>query len=123
MEIKELMYNGFNYTHRNIDFGEEGKLITPDLNTTIKWFFTVRDGIFVQIKHSSPYSIVYEYFDGSSIINTKSGNLQVFLKEFCDDLDNLRNEINNEMCKYAYRELEIIILARIDAFISLTKTM
>ena len=119
MDIKALISNGYNYTHGNIDFGEEGKLVTPDQNNIIKWFFTYRDGIFVQIKQLSPYRIVFEFSDGSSIINTTDGKMQDFLNRFRDDLDNFQNEINRKVCKDEYHELEKIVFIRAEELVSL----
>lgn len=123
MDTKDLLSNGYNYTHRDIDFGEEGKLMTPDRNATIQWFYTYRDGIFVQIKHLSPYSIVFELFDGSYFINTKDESMQNFLKKFREDLSNLRDKIKRGTCRYPYQELEGIIFARMEAFLSRAKTI
>lgn len=97
--------------------------MAPDRNATIKWFYTYRDGIFVQIKHLSPYSIVFEFCDGSYFINTKDERLQNFLKKIRDDLSNLRDKIKRETCKHPYQELEGIIFARMKAFLPRAKTI
>ena len=114
--IRVRIINGYKYTWQDIDFGKAGVLSSPDDNIIIKFNYTYRDGIYVQIKRKAPYRIIFEYFDGAYYFNMDQGKQENRLtmgnlgklKEY---LDMLRSEGNPQ--NDAFTKLECIIFGLI----------
>ena len=112
--IQTEIINGYQYTWQDIDFGKEGLLISLDDNIIIKFHFTYRDGIFVQIKRRVPYRIFFEYFDGAyffNLVQEKGENILSItnISKLKDNLDMLQSEHKMGIQKNdAFTKLECI---------------
>ena len=109
-EFLELEKQGFIYKTRIVDFGKEFELTLPNKITIINWSYTARDGIYVKIKSSSPYKVLFEYLDGAPIINDNREMIYVNLINLTDALDEIRNRIRNTSLDDAFKTLNKTII-------------
>lgn len=110
---EELTNRGYSYSCKEVYLGKKGLLISPDGNIIIKWFFTERDGIYLQVKCKQPYRILFEYFDGSYFINDDREEIHIIMSESKLELDKLRKELMNYNRENAYCCLERVIMETI----------
>lgn len=107
--FQPLVDQGFVYNCEEVYLGKEGMLISPNGNIIINWSYTERDGIFIQIKRTKPYKIMFEYADGNYLLNDDRENLRQSMTELKDDLERLRDEIKSNRRINPYDRMKGII--------------
>ena len=109
--LHPLVDQGFVYTCKEVYLGKEGTLLSPDGNIIIKWFYTERDGMFVQINRRKPYKIMFEYADGNYFINDDREDIRQSMTALKDDLERLREEMKSHRRIDPYGRMESIVSA------------
>lgn len=100
--------SGFHYQVKKTHLGFEGTLDSVDGNIRIILSYTVRDGIFVNIKTLNPWQVLFEYTDGAYFSTTLDSNEFDGIIEALKDLQTLTHRSN---CHEVYLQMEKIVSA------------
>lgn len=106
-----LTNQGFVYAVRDLYLGKQAELISPDGNILLKWSFTERDGLCLQLKRKEPYAVLFEYSDGGYLINDDRDEVRKLLAVSKSQLDKLRNELIYDDHENAFSRLEDVMMA------------
>jgi hypothetical protein len=94
------------YSYAEVYLGAKAKITFAKSKTTVDMSYSVRDGILVKIKRSEPYRVLFDYIDGTYIVND-DGN-----REY-DQLVNALQCMKEEAGKYqhlsVYEKLETVM--------------
>ena len=107
--FQSLVNQGFVYTCEEVYLGKKGVLISPNGNIIVKWFYTERDGMFIQIKRKRPYKIMFEYSDGNYFLNDDREIIRQNITELKNNLERLRDEMESNSHINPYNRMEGVI--------------
>ena len=108
--FQPLVERGYIFTSEDVYLGKKGSLVSPSEKYVVKWFYTERDGAFVQIKCRVPWSIMFEYFDGTYFINCTQEVTVRSLESLYNALEKLRSEFKfMDRMEEKYYMLESVI--------------
>lgn len=102
-----FMKLGFNYHLKETHLGFEGNLDAVNANIKIVLSYTVRDGIFVNIKVLNPWKVLFEYVDGAYFVNDQ--NAERFDK-IIKSLKDLQTQNDQGNYRRIYAQMETIVL-------------
>lgn len=97
---------GFHYQVKETYLGFEGILDEIRGKLQIILSYTVRDGIFVNMKRTEPWQVLFEYSDGAYFTNCTNE-----FAHMIQSLENLRQRNCQEDNCDTYAQLEMIVLA------------
>lgn len=98
---------GFHYQVKEIHLGFEGNLEEIRGNLQIVLSYTVRDGIFLNIKRTKPWQVLFEYSDGAHFTNCTSADE---FAQMIRSLESLRQRNHQDHDCDIYAQLERIVL-------------
>lgn len=98
---------GFAYQIKETNLGFEGSLDEIGGNIKIVLSYTVRDGMFVNIKVLNPWKIIFEYSDGAYFVNDPNVKRYDKLIKALKNLQASKDKGN--YCRI-YAQLELIVL-------------
>ena len=107
--FQSLVHQGFVYTCEEVYLGKKGALTSPNGNWIVQWFYTERDGMFIQIKQKRPYKIMFEYSDGNCFLNDDRESIRQNMTEMKDNLERLRDEMESNSHINPYNRKEGVI--------------
>lgn len=105
----------YDYSQKQLYLGTEGHIISKDGKYSAIFSYTVRDGIMWKLTKYCPYCRLFEYYDGSVMINDESHDL---FMSFVNELQMLSGN-NNQKTEDIFANLKKSSLSFFDAYIRL----
>lgn len=99
---------GFHYQVKEVYLGFEGSLDSIDGNMRIILSYTVRDGVFLNIKTLNPWKVLFEYADGAYFSTGANSNEFDGIVEALQNLQSANDTANEHE---VYVQMEKIVLA------------
>ena len=106
----------FDYYQEQLYLGAEGHIKSNDGKYSAIFSYTVRDGIMWKLTKYSPYSCLFEYYDGSFMINDENNDLFI---HFVNELQMLSKD-NNQKIEDIFANLKKSSLSFFDVYIKST---
>ena len=107
-------YSGlYVYSQDQLYLGAEGHIITNDGKYFAIFSYTVRDGIMWKLTKYRPYSRLFEYYDGSIMINDENNDL---FTSFAHELQMLSRD-SNQKTEDIFANLKNTSLSFFDTYI------
>lgn len=94
------------YTYAEVYLGAKAKAILTETKTEVVMSYSVRDGILVNIKRSEPYRVLFDYVDGTYLVNDDEGREY---DQLVESLLCLKDEAGKHHHSVVYEKLEAIL--------------
>jgi hypothetical protein len=102
------------YSYSQMYLGAKSKVIFAENQTEVLMSYSIKDGVLVKIKRNKPYRVLFEYIDGSYVVNDE---IERGYAQLVETLNSIKNESSNNHHLKVYDSVEEIMYRFLEKFL------